>query len=72
VQVRKNRMRLMTDSDAESEYAELEAVKREVADARRLCSRMGWPTLDVTRRSIEETAAAIMTLLARHRRQAAG
>ena len=66
VQVRKNRLRLLTERDDESTYADLE-----VAEARRLCSSKGWPTLDVTRRSIEETAAAIMTLLSRHRRQAA-
>lgn len=71
VQVRKNRLRLMTDGDDESAYADLEAVKQEVAEARRLCGRMGWPTLDVTRRSIEESAAAIITMLSRHRRQAA-
>jgi hypothetical protein len=72
VQVRKNRLRLMTErDDDESDYADIESVRREVAEARRLCGRMGWPTLDVTRRSIEETAAAIVTLLARHRRQAA-
>ncbi len=70
VQVRKNRLRLLTERDDGSAYADLEAVKQEVAEARRLCSSKGWPTLDVTRRSIEETAAAIMTLLARHRRQA--
>ena len=71
VQVRKNRLRLLTDAgdDDESTYADLDAVKQEVAEARRLCSRMGWPTLDVTRRSIEETAAAVFTLLSRHRRQ---
>ncbi len=74
VQVRRNRLRLMTEEEAaadENAYADLEAVKKEVAEARRLCGRMGWPTLDVTRRSIEESAAAIMTMLARHRRQAA-
>ncbi len=71
VQVRKNRLRQMTDRDDGSTYADPDAVKREVAEARRLCARMGWPTLDVTRRSIEETAAAILTLLARHRRQEA-
>lgn len=74
VQVRRNRLRLMTEGEAsadESAYADLEAVRQEVAEARRLCGRMGWPTLDVTRRSIEESAAAIITMLGRHRRQAA-
>ena len=41
-------------------------------EARRLFARKGWPTIDVTRRSIEETAATIMTYYSRHRAQEAG
>ncbi|MGH6929369.1 MAG: kinase/pyrophosphorylase, partial [Dongiaceae bacterium] len=33
----------------------------------RLCTENGWPVIDVTRRSIEETAATIIQMLARHR-----
>ncbi|MFZ3238998.1 MAG: kinase/pyrophosphorylase, partial [Pseudolabrys sp.] len=36
--------------------------------SRRLCARHSWPTIDVTRRSIEETAAAVMRLLSERRR----
>ena len=36
-------------------------------DAQRLFEREGWPTIDVSRRSIEETAAAVLNLLAEHR-----
>ena len=43
-------------------YVEHEAVQREVAYARRMFADNGWPVIDVTRRSIEETAAAIITL----------
>ena len=39
----------------------------EVASSRRFFERQGWPTIDVTRRSIEETAAAILDLLRAHR-----
>jgi regulator of PEP synthase PpsR (kinase-PPPase family) len=39
-------------------------VEKEVAFARRLFADRGWPVIDVTRRSIEETAAGIMRLLA--------
>ncbi len=39
------------------------AVAEEIAYSRRLCAKHGWPTIDVTRRSIEETAAAVMKLL---------
>ena len=37
-------------------------MRQEIAQARRLYERHGWPVIDVTRRSIEETAAAIMVL----------
>ena len=46
----------------------MEAVAEEVAYSRRLCARNNWPLIDVTRRSIEETAAAVMRLLAERRR----
>ena len=39
----------------------------EVAASRKLCTRQRWPTIDVTRRSIEETAAAILDLYREHR-----
>jgi regulator of PEP synthase PpsR (kinase-PPPase family) len=43
-------------------------VAEEVAFSRRLCSKNNWPSIDVTRRSIEETAAAVMRLLTERRR----
>jgi regulator of PEP synthase PpsR (kinase-PPPase family) len=64
VQVRRNRVRML--NQAETEYTDLETVKEEVAAARRLYTRQGWPVIDVTRRSIEETAAAIMQLHQQH------
>jgi regulator of PEP synthase PpsR (kinase-PPPase family) len=42
----------------------MEQVQREIQDARRLYARRKWATIDVTRRSIEETAAAILQMLA--------
>jgi regulator of PEP synthase PpsR (kinase-PPPase family) len=42
---------------------DLEAVKAELLWARRLCTRRGWPVIDVTRRSIEETAATVLQLM---------
>lgn len=67
VDIRRNRLRLIGGNDREDEYVDLDSVRREVAEARRLFSRHGWPVVDVTRRSIEETAAAIITRLADHR-----
>jgi regulator of PEP synthase PpsR (kinase-PPPase family) len=43
-------------------YIDKAAIADEIASTRKLCARHGWPIIDVTRRSIEETAAAIMAL----------
>jgi regulator of PEP synthase PpsR (kinase-PPPase family) len=61
VQVRKNRM-TMLKQEGESDYVEPAAVRRELAYARKLYEENDWPVIDVTRRSIEETAAAILQL----------
>ena len=61
IQVRRNRLLSLNQQD-ETSYVEHEAVQREVAYARRMFADNGWPVIDVTRRSIEETAAAIITL----------
>jgi regulator of PEP synthase PpsR (kinase-PPPase family) len=60
-QVRKNRQIAMSDNDNET-YIDLEAITEEVRQARRLFTQNKWPVIDVTRRSIEETAAAIIQL----------
>jgi regulator of PEP synthase PpsR (kinase-PPPase family) len=61
VQIRRNRLELLGHDD-ETEYTDIETVKEEVAHARRLFTERGWPVIDVTRRSIEESAAAILQL----------
>jgi len=61
IQVRRNRLLSLNQRD-ETAYVEVEAVHKEVAYARRMFADNGWPVIDVTRRSIEETAAAIITL----------
>jgi hypothetical protein len=48
--------------DGASEYTDLEAVRAEVREARLIFAQMHWPVIDVTRRSIEETAASVMKL----------
>ena len=68
VQIRQNRLLgLRAEHDAD-QYVDRQAVTEEIAVSRKLCARHNWPTIDVTRRSIEETAAAIITLLAERRR----
>lgn len=62
VQIRRNRL-LSLNQRTETAYVEQEAVAREVAYARRMFADNGWPVIDVTRRSIEETAAAIIGLV---------
>jgi regulator of PEP synthase PpsR (kinase-PPPase family) len=61
VQIRRNRL-LALNQPPETDYVDLEAVNAELAFARRLFADNGWPVIDVTRRSIEETAFAIVKL----------
>lgn len=64
VEVRRNRLRMLNQGE-ETDYVDFEQVSDEVLAARRTFSKYKWPTIDVTRRSIEEVAAAIMQLMAR-------
>jgi [pyruvate, water dikinase]-phosphate phosphotransferase / [pyruvate, water dikinase] kinase len=62
IQVRRNRLRSLNQTD-ESDYVDENQVLQEIQLARRLFAQHNWPVIDVTRRSIEETAAAIINLL---------
>jgi regulator of PEP synthase PpsR (kinase-PPPase family) len=66
IQVRRNRL-LSLNEMTTTAYVDQEAVTREVAYARRMFADNGWPVIDVTRRSIEETAAAIIALVGERR-----
>ena len=59
--VRRNRLQHMSDSQNDT-YADLDNINDELKSARRLFSLQNWPVLDVSRRSIEETAAAVLHL----------
>jgi regulator of PEP synthase PpsR (kinase-PPPase family) len=59
--IRQSRLRIMNE-DRNEGYADLETVREEIAESRRLFAKHGWPVIDVTRRSIEETAATIIQL----------
>jgi [pyruvate, water dikinase]-phosphate phosphotransferase / [pyruvate, water dikinase] kinase len=61
VEIRRNRL-LSLNETTKTAYVDEERVEQEVAFARRIFSDNGWPVIDVTRRSIEETAAGIMKL----------
>ncbi|MCA3753687.1 MAG: kinase/pyrophosphorylase [Phenylobacterium sp.] len=62
IQIRRNRLLSLKES-RDTAYTDIEAVREEVVQARRLYERQGWPVIDVTRRSVEETAAAVLNLL---------
>jgi hypothetical protein len=66
VQIRQNRL-LSLNADFETEYVNRAAVAEEISVSRRLFEANNWSTIDVTRRSIEETAAAIIDLYREHR-----
>lgn len=62
VQVRRNRL-LSLNQTPETDYVDQDRVKEEVAFARRIFADNEWPVIDVTRRSIEESAAAILNIV---------
>ena len=66
VQIRQHRL-LSINASPETPYVNRISVAEEIAQSRRLFAEQGWATIDVTRRSIEETAATILDLLKAHR-----
>ncbi len=68
VHVRRNRLAAMKETRA-GDYTEDDAVRAEVMRAQKLFEKEGWPVIDVSRRSIEETAASILNMLAERRAQ---
>ena len=61
-QIRKSRLNAVGESN-ETEYIKEELIEEEVLRAKKLFNQHGWPSIDVTRKSIEETAAAVLDLL---------
>jgi regulator of PEP synthase PpsR (kinase-PPPase family) len=68
LEIRRNRLKSLNER-RESSYVDADAVRQEVVEARRLFERQGWPVIDVTRRSVEETAAAVINILSGGRGQ---
>ena len=60
--IRRNRVAIMKDQKLK-EYTDLDAIKKEVEDSKNLFKRNNWPIIDVTRRSVEETAASILKII---------
>jgi [pyruvate, water dikinase]-phosphate phosphotransferase / [pyruvate, water dikinase] kinase len=71
VQIRQNRLLGLKAHRDDDQYIDRQAVTEEIAASRRLCAKHNWPLIDVTRRSIEETAAAVLAHLVERRRHRA-
>ncbi|HKZ96965.1 MAG TPA: pyruvate, water dikinase regulatory protein [Hyphomicrobiaceae bacterium] len=61
-EVRRHRALLLADRNLD-DYVDRSRIASEIAHSRKLCAQHGWPIIDVTRRSVEETAAAIIRLM---------
>jgi len=59
--IRRNRVAIMKDNNIK-EYTNLNAIKEEVTKSKQLFNKYKWPIIDVTRRSVEETAASILKI----------
>jgi [pyruvate, water dikinase]-phosphate phosphotransferase / [pyruvate, water dikinase] kinase len=62
IQLRRNRLRALRE-ERDTSYVDSDAVRAETIAARRVFERRGWPVIDVTRRSVEETAAAVINII---------
>ncbi len=60
--IRRNRVAIMNDHKIK-DYTNLDYIKKEVDDSKNLFKKNNWPTIDVTRRSVEETAASILKII---------
>ncbi|MDD7909528.1 kinase/pyrophosphorylase [Pseudovibrio exalbescens] len=65
--IRQNRVLSTISSTDDDSYIDRKLIAQEIIRAKKLCKEQGWPLIDVTRRSIEETAAEIMSLLREHK-----
>jgi hypothetical protein len=61
VDIRKNRLNTLKEKESTS-YTNLEKIRKEVEEAKKLFKKYGWPIIDVTRKSVEETAASIIKI----------
>jgi hypothetical protein len=71
IQIRRNRL-MGLNEHRDTTYVDEDAVRDETIRARRLFEKQGWPVIDVTRRSVEETAAAVINQLSLKRAQTVG
>jgi len=60
--IRRNRVAIMNERNLPT-YTNLDSIKKEVEESKNLFKKYNWPTIDVTRKSVEETAASIIKIL---------
>ena len=60
--IRRNRVALMQENRS-SNYTDINSIKKEVEESKNLFKKYNWPTIDVTRKSVEETAASIIKII---------
>jgi len=68
-QIRESRLGGLNAKEAVEEYSDLDVIRQEILRAKRLFAKHRWPVIDVTRKSVEETAAAILTKLSAKQNQ---
>ena len=61
VDIRKNRMNSLNEKD-NKKYTNVENIQKEIDEAKKTFKKYGWPTIDVTRKSVEETAASVIKI----------
>ena len=61
VDIRKNRMITLKERE-NTNYTDIQKIKEEVENAKRTFAKYKWPTIDVTRKSVEETAASVIKI----------
>ncbi len=64
--IRRNRVAMMNETNLPA-YTNADSVRKEVEDSKKIFKKYNWPTIDVTRKSIEETAASIIKIYDIHR-----
>mgnify|MGYP001149906350 CR=1 FL=1 len=59
--IRRNRVNIMNETNLPS-YADLDSIKKEIENSKKIFKKYNWPTVDVTRKSVEETAASVIKI----------
>ena len=63
VEIRRKRSAELGLVNTDNDYIDIHKVEEEIITAKRIFANKGWPVIDITRRSVEETASAIMNIL---------